>query len=394
MLSPIGIDISDRSVKCVQFQTTLFGQRLIISARCPLAPGMIEHGEIKNDTGVIAALQTLKEKTLRPLTGTFAVASLPEEKTFLKLLAFPPKTELDQSTVAHELEHHIPLPLDSLLVDWQEVRPRPSRFSPLEPATKFFSLPLHREKRRSPPAGQSTLRVLVAAAEKKTVDLYLSVLSRAGFTPLALETEAQAISRLYPSDQVTTLIGARAQERLVRELAPGQTMIHLATHGIIRDDEPLESLLALAPETNNPQSAIRNPQSAIGGATSDGLLTLREVFQLDLSADLVVLSACNTGLGQISGDGVIGLSRAFIYAGTPSVMVSLWRVADIVVKSEMEQFYRALKRTGGNKAAALRQAQLETLRRLRRHRLRGPSGKPLREHPIFWAPFVLIGEAL
>jgi CHAT domain-containing protein/uncharacterized protein HemY len=205
---------------------------------------------------------------------------------------------------------------------------------------------------------------------------------------LGAESEAKTISTLYPPDQVTMLIGARAQERLVQELAPGQTMIHLATHGIIRDDEPLESLLALAPEAGNPQSAIRNPQSA------DGLLTMREVFQLDLYADLVVLSACNTGLGKINGDGVIGLGRAFIYAGTPSVMVSLWRVADIMANSQMEQFYRALKRTGGHKAAALRQAQLETLRKLRQHRLRTPSGKPLAEHPIFWAPFILIGEAM
>jgi CHAT domain-containing protein/tetratricopeptide (TPR) repeat protein len=224
------------------------------------------------------------------------------------------------------------------------------------------------------------------------------------------EIEARAISRLYPARQVTTLTGSQAQEGLVRELAPGQTIIHLATHGIIRDDEPLESLLALAPEIRNQKPETGSRWSEVhsrpspttdhgprttnnGSATGDGLLTVREVFQLDLNADLVVLSACNTGLGQIRGEGVIGLSRAFIYAGTPSVMVSLWRVADVVAKSEMERFYRALKRNGGNKAAALREAQLEILRRLRQSRLRTPSGQPLREHPIFWAPFILIGEA-
>lgn len=212
------------------------------------------------------------------------------------------------------------------------------------------------------------------------------------------EAEVRAISQLYPAHQVTTLVGARAQERLVRELAPEQTMIHLATHGVIRDDEPLESLLALAPEMKDQRSGIRDQgllttDNGQRTADSDGLLTMREVFQLDLSADLVVLSACNTGLGQISGDGVIGLSRAFIYAGTPSVMVSLWPVADIVTKFEMEQFYRWLRDNGGNKAAALRQAQLATLRKLRQHRLRTPSGKFFPEHPIYWAPFVLIGEA-
>jgi CHAT domain-containing protein len=201
------------------------------------------------------------------------------------------------------------------------------------------------------------------------------------------EHEAHAISRQYPPSQVTTLVGSRAEERLVRELAPGQAVIHLATHGVIRDDEPLESFLVLAPRKGG------KPGTA-STAVSDGPLTVREVFQLDLNADLVVLSACNTGLGRINGDGVIGLSRAFVYAGTPSVIVSLWRVADIVARFEMEQFYSELKRNGGNKAAALRQAQVATLTMLRHNRFRTPSGKPLGEHPLFWAPFVLIGEAL
>ncbi|MBI4470349.1 MAG: CHAT domain-containing protein, partial [Acidobacteria bacterium] len=188
-------------------------------------------------------------------------------------------------------------------------------------------------------------------------------------------------------------------ERLVRELAPGQTIIHLATHGIIRDDEPLESLLALAPEFSGRKSAITGGLAGAGpnggqpATESDGLLTVREVFQLDLHADLVVLSACNTGLGRINGDGVIGLSRAFIYAGTPSVMVSLWRLADRVAKDQMEQFHRRLIQSGGDKAAALRGAQLNVLRRLRRGQLRTRSGAPLSEHPLFWAPFILIGEA-
>jgi len=204
------------------------------------------------------------------------------------------------------------------------------------------------------------------------------------------ENEVRAISKLYPPIQVTTLVGTRAEERLVRELAPGQAVIHLATHGVIRDDEPLESFLVLAPRKGLRSGTATGKLTA----TSDGPLTVREVFQLDLNANLVVLSACNTGLGKINGDGVIGLSRAFVYAGTPSVIVSLWRVADIVARFEMEQFYSELKRNGGNKAAALRHAQVATLTMLRRNRLRTPSGKPLGEHPLFWAPFVLIGEAL
>lgn len=191
------------------------------------------------------------------------------------------------------------------------------------------------------------------------------------------EAEAVSIGRLFPQPQATVLSGTRADERSIKDLAPEQTVIHLATHGVVRDDLPLESFLALAPT-----------------AGDDGRLTAREIFGLDLHADLVVLSACNTGLGRVNGDGVIGLSRAFIYAGAPSVMVTLWRVADIVARSEMERFYAVLTTNGGRKAAALRQAQLDTIRRLRAKEMKAPSGRPLPEHAIFWAPFIIVGEAI
>ena len=97
---------------------------------------------------------------------------------------------------------------------------------------------------------------------------------------------------------------------------------------------------------------------------------MAEVFGLDLRAELVTLSACNTGLGRVSGEGVVGLARAFIYAGTASVLVSLWRVADTVATTEMERFYRGLIRTGGNKAAALAAAQREMIALLREGRIR------------------------
>lgn len=201
----------------------------------------------------------------------------------------------------------------------------------------------------------------------------------------AAEAEARAIGSLYPADRVTALTGPGAREQTVRELAPGESIIHLATHAVLFDDEPLSSFLALAPA---PDSGSGRPASE-----RDGRLTVREVFDLDLSANLVTLSACNTGLGLVNGDGVLGLSRAFVYAGTPSVLVSLWRVADSVAGFQMERFYRALIETGGDKAAAIRRAELDTIRALRRSRLRAPSGRALREDPRLWAPFVLVGEA-
>lgn len=197
------------------------------------------------------------------------------------------------------------------------------------------------------------------------------------------EQEATAIARFYPREQVTTLTGSTAQERTVRELAPAQTIIHLATHAVIFDDEPMASYLALAAG-----SAMGGPSSA-----GDGFLTVGEIFGLDLHADLVALSACDTGLGRISGEGVVGLSGAFIYAGAASVLVSLWPVADVVARTEMELFYRDLTHKSMGKAAALAAAQREIILQLREGRIVSPRGRALEEHPVFWAPFVLLGEA-
>ena len=210
--------------------------------------------------------------------------------------------------------------------------------------------------------------------------------SPAGRPPLrplpAAEEEARVIGALYPAETVTELTGARAGETTVRTLASKESILHFATHAVVFDDEPLSSFLALAPE----------PGATAQDSSRDGRLTVGEVFGLDLSASLVTLSACNTGLGLVSGDGVLGLSRAFLSAGTPSVLVSLWSVADTVTQFQMERFYRAL-RGGGDKAAAIRQAELDTIRALREARLKSPSGRALPEDPRLWAPFVLVGEA-
>ncbi len=237
--------------------------------------------------------------------------------------------------------------------------------------------------------GRNRERVLDSAPRLLMVGNPTMPEPRGGQQPLAplpgAEREATVIGGLYPSRQVTTLIGSRARERTVREAAQGQTIIHLATHAVVFDDEPMGSYLALAPETVS-GSGARDP-------LGDGLLTVAEVFGLDLHADLVTLSACNTGLGRVSGEGVVGLARAFIYAGTASVLVSLWRVADTVATTEMERFYRGLIRTGGNKAGALAAAQRETIALLREGKIESPSGRVLDENPLLWAAFVLVGEA-
>jgi CHAT domain-containing protein len=140
-------------------------------------------------------------------------------------------------------------------------------------------------------------------------------------------------------------------------------IIHLATHGLLDDFKGLgvPGAIALAPSGND-----------------NGLLTSSEILELKLNAELVVLSACHTGRGKITGDGVIGLSRSLISAGVSSVIVSLWAVPDDPTASLMTQFYQKLQQNP-DKAQALRQAMLTTLKQY--------------PDPINWAAFTLIGEA-
>jgi CHAT domain-containing protein len=135
----------------------------------------------------------------------------------------------------------------------------------------------------------------------------------------------------------------------------------LATHGILDDARGLGSAIALAPEGRD-----------------DGFLTAEEVLDLKLSAELVVLSACDTGRGRITGDGVIGLSRSFISAGVPSVIVTLWSIPDSPTALLMSEFYKILNQNA-DKADALRKAMLMMMRQ-------SPD-------PVNWASFTLVGAA-
>ena len=178
------------------------------------------------------------------------------------------------------------------------------------------------------------------------------------------EQEAIAIAQQL---QTQPLIGDAATETVVVQRMATASVIHLATHGLL--------------EYGNPQaSGVRDLPGAIVLARSDqddGLLTSSKILNLTLRANLVVLSACDTGRGDITGDGVIGLSRSLISAGAASVVVSLWKVADHSTEKLMTEFYRRLQQSG--KAQALRQAMLSTMRQY--------------PDPIDWAAFTLIGEA-
>jgi CHAT domain-containing protein len=172
------------------------------------------------------------------------------------------------------------------------------------------------------------------------------------------EAEARAIAPLLKTQAITGAQGTKAQ--IVQKM-PQASIIHLATHGLLDDVRGLGSAIALAPS-----------------GSDDGLLTAEEIFDMKLQANLVVLSACNTGFGRITGDGVIGLSRALISAGVPSVIVSLWAVPDAPTSELMQSFYQNLQKNP-NKAQALRQAMLTTMK--------------THPQPRNWAAFTLIGEA-
>lgn len=192
--------------------------------------------------------------------------------------------------------------------------------------------------------------------------------------------EAAAIREVFGREELKVLSRTQALEKDVRPELPAKRVIHFATHAVIRDDEPLDSYLALGESGDSPES--------------DGHLTVRELYDLSLSAELVVLSACGTATGKPSGDGISGMSRALFYAGTPSVVATLWDVADEPSAVIMKGFYTHW--LGGlDKRAALRRAQLDLLRRLRTGSMsvRTPLGNVhLDARPFYWASYVLIGE--
>ncbi len=179
-----------------------------------------------------------------------------------------------------------------------------------------------------------------------------------------VEEEVREIAELFPG-QSRTFLGAEATEdrfRNERALIGTTRRLHFAAHGYLSED-PEQMGIHLS----------RDPARA-----GDGLLQAFEILDLDLHADLVVLSACETARGQrLAGEGTLGLPRAFFYAGARSVVVSLWRAEDRATAALMIAFYRALSR-GVDKAEALRQAKLERI----------AAG----DVPRLWAPFVLVGS--
>jgi CHAT domain-containing protein/predicted negative regulator of RcsB-dependent stress response len=185
----------------------------------------------------------------------------------------------------------------------------------------------------------------------------------------ATRQEAEAIAALVPAGEATLDLGFDASlSRVLGDRLSGFRVVHFATHGVIDAERPALSGLALS-------------MVDAAGRPQEGFLYLHDVYNLKLDADLVVLSGCRTALGkEVRGEGLIGLTRGFQYAGAPRVLASLWRVEDQATAALMTRFYRALWIDRLPPAAALRQAQL------------GVRGQRRWRDPYFWAGFVLEGD--
>jgi CHAT domain-containing protein len=169
-----------------------------------------------------------------------------------------------------------------------------------------------------------------------------------------ISEEIRTIASLFP--EALLVEGAAATRAAFIENAAGASIVHLAAHGFFQYDNPMFSALKLA----------------------DAWLSFFDIYNLDLNADLVMLSGCNTGLNRVlAGDELLGLARGFLYAGAASLVVSLWAISDRATAEFMKIFYSRLK-AGDAKRTALRAAQLEM--------------KDKYQHPYFWAPFILVGR--
>jgi len=181
--------------------------------------------------------------------------------------------------------------------------------------------------------------------------------------------EAQAIMAVTPKGQGKEALDFSASRATAMSADLGRfRIVHFATHGLLDSENPELSGLVLS---------LVDQQ----GKQQDGFLQLQDIYNLNLPVDLVVLSACETGLGkEIQGEGLVGLTRGFMYAGASRVVASLWKVSDVATAELMERFYKSMEQEKMRPAAALRKAQMQMWQQKRWH------------DPYYWAGFELQGE--
>ena len=194
--------------------------------------------------------------------------------------------------------------------------------------------------------------------------------------------EIAAASATAPVHAVRRLAGAAASERAFRAALAEARVVHVAAHAVVPERDVAGAFLAFGPTRNGAPAS-----------DADGRLSSAEIYDLPINADLVVLSACRSGRGRITGDGVAGFTRAFISAGARTVVASLWDAPDQTTRRVMAGFYRQLA-AGHDKAESLRAAQRALLADLRAGRVKvgSPAGEVvLPPHPALWAGFRVHG---
>ncbi|MEO1052844.1 MAG: CHAT domain-containing tetratricopeptide repeat protein [Bacteroidota bacterium] len=211
--------------------------------------------------------------------------------------------------------------------------------------------------------------VLALAPSFKASDAYLALTRdtvRSAVIPLNwTEQEISSISNYFDTN---SLVREKADETTFRQLVDQYNIIHLATHGLINDEEPMLSKLLFSVNEED--------------SVNDGYMHTQELFGMEIPAEMVVLSACNTGYGKvIEGEGILSLARGFFYSGSKSVVMSLWPVNDKSTAAIMDGFYKYLA-AGHTKDEALRLAKLDYL----------SIADETKSHPYFWAQFVANGD--
>jgi CHAT domain-containing protein len=311
----------------------------------------------RRDMGFAESAQQLYDLLLRPareqLRGRDALIIVPDgmlwNLPFQALQSAPGHYLLEDYAVSYA-------PSLTVLREMQRPQRRESNAAPAEEAATLLAV-------GNPALGQQTLR----RARSGFMAEELSPLPEA-------ENQVVSLGKLYGAEQSKVYVGANAREDRVKAEAGRFQILQFATHGILNDRNPMYSHVLLS-----------QPE----GSNDDGLLEAWEMMKLNLHADMVVLSACETALGRVgAGEGVIGMTWALFVAGSPTTVVSQWKVESASTTELMLEFHRNLKAGARNppepmlKARALQQASLKLLRSNGQYR-----------HPFYWAGFVVVGKA-
>ncbi|MBS1807721.1 MAG: CHAT domain-containing protein [Acidobacteria bacterium] len=294
------------------------------------------------------------------------VGRMRDEKSGVAVINHPSSLIPHPLIVDHEITNLPSATLLAALRHETSLRKKPERTIAVFADPVFDKDDVRLASVKAPSSGRLVTSSPALTQALRDVDVSESSLPRLPFT----RREAEAIIPLVSAAQRKTAFDFAAnRETLLQSDLSQYRILHFATHGLLNSKHPELSglVFSLVDET---------------GKSKDGFLRLHEIYNLKLNADLVVLSACQTGLGkEIRGEGLIGLTRGFMYAGASNVISSLWKVNDKATSELMKAFYQEL--LGAKKqspAAALRAAQLTLLKQKRW------------EHPSYWAAFALQGD--